>query len=856
MHNIFQDATDKIKKLTAKLSLSVEDFNLTDHISEYGKVVYLYPDFNFEALASSVKIYLHNELKQETKSQNITDNIIEIKYFPLESFANKLNVATQFKLLLLQFENLLYFNIDLSETTDNPEKKHSKVNLSSLLNDSYKKELSIFIYQVIYENYIKKHPEKKINFNNIFIEETHPNERLFIHNITVGETVLCKLNISSFKSDDTNKFKNIENSSFIVSDSDICVVVFNKKGEVIYFEALTRMFKITKRIGKNLIHYNTTTWHPKKNNSYRFNDLKNIQDFIGNSRIREIARLCYINKDYISAENLLKLLSEKEENPFNQLALLFIKSKRNQDSVEKYISENNIEQMISKLLNTEDAELKILESFKNWNIDYNDKITFLRCFADIAVNAEEKEKILPLYENIRTEFKKNNKDLINQTLFDINYSEFLINTGHKRKAGRILKKLLKNLPDETISDLLPAKTLDLTGNKSGQLLKLSIYDLLSTAKGNEDSVGEIQKTAQLQPLNYERLNNLATSRDKKLKIKAADILTILKKGGLSENEIPDFSVNFSKLPKEIINNILRHPAILKKGSFYSVQKWLSKIKTDDYTAVKNYSEKITIENYKNLFELLENIRQIFNIDKIEYYASKGEKSIGIIGYEGNPPFLVIGNKHLDENSELFLNMNELQFIVASEIAHIYFKHSKITSQDVWRGVAEKGSFLLDALLAIVPAAGIIGKSVQNVPKLNGLTKIIRTSNQVVLNGKNVYDTALKVTNFYRKKFKTGSKDETEQKLLAASRLMQFTADRSGLAVSGNLKSAVRAIFLTGKYYYELFEDAKNTSLQELILKENNDGSFKNQEAALRLANLFSFYISDEFHQIRKKLTNN
>ena len=84
--------------------------------------------------------------------------------------------------------------------------------------------------------------------------------------------------------------------------------------------------------------------------------------------------------------------------------------------------------------------------------------------------------------------------------------------------------------------------------------------------------------------------------------------------------------------------------------------------------------------------------------------------------------------------------------------------------------------------------------------------------------------------------------------------MQFTADRAGMAVSGNLKSAVRSIFITGKYNFGLFDEAKNTSLKELILKENNDGSFKNQELAVRLANLFSFYISDDYQQIRKMLT--
>ena len=78
----------------------------------------------------------------------------------------------------------------------------------------------------------------------------------------------------------------------------------------------------------------------------------------------------------------------------------------------------------------------------------------------------------------------------------------------------------------------------------------------------------------------------------------------------------------------------------------------------------------------------------------QFPFSKGEKSNGVIGYEGNPPYLIIGAEHLNKSSNLYWNMNELQFIIASEFAHIYFKHSKITSQDVWRGVADKGSFLI------------------------------------------------------------------------------------------------------------------------------------------------------------------
>ena len=95
--------------------------------------------------------------------------------------------------------------------------------------------------------------------------------------------------------------------------------------------------------------------------------------------------------------------------------------------------------------------------------------------------------------------------------------------------------------------------------------------------------------------------------------------------------------------------------MLKKGSFYSVQKWLSKVKTDGYSTVKSYSEKITNESNQKLFELLENIGKIFNINQTEYFVSKGEKSMGVIGYEGGTPFLIIGHEHLNKKSNLYLH---------------------------------------------------------------------------------------------------------------------------------------------------------------------------------------------------------
>ncbi|NPA44918.1 MAG: hypothetical protein GXO49_05230, partial [Chlorobi bacterium] len=585
----------------------------------------------------------------------------------------------------------------------------------------------------------------------------------------------------------------------------------------------------------------------KRSNSKLFNKLKNIQKFTGNNRIKEFARLNYILGNYKFAEKLISELRKKEICAEYDFLYLLTKIK---DDNSKNISDEEIKPLIQNILTEEKINKKIVEILKEWKISNIEKTLLLELFTKTAETKEERKAIIPLFDIIRTEFKKKNKDLINQTVFEINYAEFLISAGKKRKARKILKTLLKKLPNEEISSILPPQDLDLTSKRSGQLLKIKILELLTLAKGKNEGEKEILQSVILQPLNIENLNKLKDTKTEQLKEKANEVISLLEKDGLKniEKEVPVRKYN--PLSKEVIENKLRHPATLKNGSFYSIQKWLSKIKVDDYSSVKEYAEKIEATNYPKLNEIFYNLKQIFGIKDVEFYISRGEKSHEIIGYEGTPPFVLLGFKHIDKNSDLFLNFKELQFAVSVELAHIYFKHSKISSTDVWRGVADKGYILLDAVLGIIPVAGLASKSIQNANKLNGVTKVLNNSISV---GKNIFDAANRVANFYKEKFKTNSKTEKKQKLLAASRLMQYTADRAGLAVSGDIKAAIRAIFLTGKYNYVFFKDVLETSLKDFILQKNEDGTYKNQEIALRVAHLISFYFSDEYSEIRKVL---
>jgi len=852
MKNIYIDAINKKEQLHLSISEKTPYFYKYKQIFEKGNVVFLSENFDFKNFIRSINFYLKSDLKLKTTINDYNNTLIEIKYKSESSFASKIHVDVDFILLFQKIENILLFNIDISEAFEHVNENKSKFSFTSLINDPFKKEISISIFEIIYNSYISQNLERKLNFNSSFIEHTHLNERIFIENISKNDSVLAKLNISGIKTEDPDINSQIYISSFIVTDNSIATIAFNKQGELIVFEEITENIKLKKGLTSNTVSSQNISWNTKRSNSKLFNQLKEIQSVKGNKRIQEFARLNYLAKNFKYTETLISKLRKKDDNPINGFLFLLANIKKNETLSIKNIPENNIKNIIHELLSSKKIDKDIVEILNKWGITNIEKTLLLELFTENADTENENKAIIPLFETIRTEFKKKNKDLINQTVFEINYTEFLISSGKKRKAVSILKKLLKHLPNETISDILPSKSLDITSNKSGQLLKIKILDLLTQAKGKDKSEEEIAHSVILQPLNTNTLNLLANTKNEDLKQKAVEIISLLNKNGLNlvSKEVPVKKHN--TLPLEAIEKEFRHPATLEKGSFYSIQKWISKIKMDDYSAVKEYAERIEASNYPKLNEIFYNLQQIFSIPELEFYISRGDKSHQIIGYEGKPPFVIIGHNHIDKESDLFLNFKELQFAVASELAHIYFKHSKISSNDVWRGVADKGSLLLDAVLGIIPVAGLAGKSIQNAHKLSGLTNIISRSNQLS-NGKNIYDAANRISSYYKENYKADSKTKKKQKLLAASRLMQHTADRAGLAISGDIKSAVRAVFLTGKYNHVHFNEAKETSLREFILKTNSDETYKNQEIALRVAHLFSFYISDSYTKVRSIL---
>jgi hypothetical protein len=90
-------------------------------------------------------------------------------------------------------------------------------------------------------------------------------------------------------------------------------------------------------------------------------------------------------------------------------------------------------------------------------------------------------------------------------------------------------------------------------------------------------------------------------------------------------------------------------------------------------------------------------------------------------------------------------------------------------------------------------------------------------------------------------------------ILATSRIMQLTADRCALIFTKNLNAAIRAMLLVSKRYSSEISVIEKYGLKEFFMKQDESGNFRHQDLALRIAHLFSFYLSEDYDTIVKSI---
>lgn len=693
-----------------------------------------------------------------------------------------------------------------------------KTILKTILTQSIEKQ----IYTHSFNNYYTKNIDK--NILNFYFSRKEENEIL--------------LAFFELRTAEKNKSQK-KQSYYIITDKQQYLLEFDTK---YYLENITELSEKTPlKISGNTIIIENRLYTLKTVKPEKFSEAQECSE-----PEKIITYFAAKNKHYkenSAAEELLKIQIKKHNKAQDKLALryFFINIE------EKSQSEINFIQILKSLSESENFKEIISNFFELWEIKTDEKISIIQLFIGTSDTQEQLQNIYPIFKELKQQYIEKTKNKIDKTILLLTYSEFLIKSKNFTEAESILTEISQKISTKDEYELIEPKEILSKHIENSKILKIKTLELLAQTTESEKKQEYINQSARLQPLNKEKINQLIQHSDSNLSAKATEILDILSKPLQKTNT--SISPAYNILPKESIEKTLHHPISKKKKRIYNFQKWLSKIETEDYAKIRQFAEEITEktrpELYRNIIQVIESMQ----ISYVELFVSKGRKATGITSYEGNPNFIIIGSKHLNKNSEYYLNPAETAFIIASEASHIYFKHTKLSSSDIWRGTADKGMLFADSLINIIPYSGYISKYTKNITSLNALSTFLSKSEKLKSISKALKESK-KIDQYYKKIIPVSKKSSEKQKLLAASRIMQYTADRTGIVFSGNLQDSITAIIKTSPIYGTKINSIYETQFIEQII---NSSIISDKELSLRISNLFTFYLSDEYKTIRKLL---
>lgn len=847
-----------------------DKLTIEERIDFYGNIFYVFPGFSDDIVELIKKIAGWFEQKKRfTVSVYDYNNISLLQYKETKGLKSSLGLNVAYHLYLRQKDNKLYYYLTEAEWISDSSALQQSLSQpkSNIFQESYETDIIEIIGHFIIEKSLARDNIIEPKTINRYAENSSLHQKVWMLSTQVANEVgLAFLSISTVKEipEHSDVEKHIDWWFYLSSERSL-LLGFNERKDLMYSENMKgKELTVKSEFGRNTVKANGYEWLTTRGNDKLFYQIQTAANRAGNERIRETARLNWIHREKDTKSNemayyLVELLKSRAENPFDELTLLFLEMGKEDrtEIVNENIEDERLIVALKNVLAFNKTKEYLIHWIEDWNISNIDAIALIQVMLNIEPTQIELNRLLPFHRKVREIFQKENKDPVARTIFDITYAKHLIRCEFAEEAIAVLEKNLQKLPDELISDLLPPRDVDLTGDTSGQLLRIAILNLLIEAKGENKAKDVIVHRAKLQPLAKKQLDTLIQTAGSTLKNRAICLKQVYEPEILSKTEYPAKDIKHKELSKKAIEKYLQHPATRKGGAFESLQSWLAQVKVPDYSAIKSFADALTAQNHPDVLQAITDIRFALNVGTVECFIARGEKGVGISSFEGDPPFLLIGSEHLNEKSHHYMQLPELRFAMGAEFAHLYFKHSRITSNDVWQGAKDKGVFILDTLISILPGVGILGGALKHFPKFSAVAKVLQSATKfttIAATSKDALDVAAKTVNIY--KGKTRVKDiqnEEQQQFLATSRIMQLSADRAGLLFCDDLKAAVRSMFLVSRYYINELPTAERYGLIELLTKQNEDGTYKYQELAIRLAAMFSFYLSDEYHTLRKEL---
>jgi hypothetical protein len=313
-----------------------------------------------------------------------------------------------------------------------------------------------------------------------------------------------------------------------------------------------------------------------------------------------------------------------------------------------------------------------------------------------------------------------------------------------------------------------------------------------------------------------------------------------------------------RLPDELLEGELRHP-FARRGSdvLATVQGLLASTSAPDSGALRLYCERLSPSN-EQAYTALQRAARILGVPRVDAYVSRGERDIGMRAFEGEPPFSLVGGQHLDPTSPYHLTPRELCFGLGTEVAHQRYDHTRVTSNEVWEGTFDKSKQSIDIVISLLPIlrgitladrVGRVATQLNNPRVTRALDRVSQLSRSLRAVVRSRPEPALGPE---QDPLETRSLSPQNERLIAAHRLMQLTAERAGVVVADDLLAALRAMLLVRRDYETLARQVRESSLVQVLEAHTRAGEASYYDLTMRVAALIAFWLSKEYELLRMR----
>lgn len=464
---------------------------------------------------------------------------------------------------------------------------------------------------------------------------------------------------------------------------------------------------------------------------------------------------------------------------------------------------------------------------------------------------------LPLHAAVNGAISSAAPEALRAALSDLDLGAHAISVEEPERARRVLEARLERLPEVAVEDV--ALGVPVSAEIGTWLwVRIRLLELLADARktGGRRDARALAAVARLQPLARARLDDLIAVADDPLLGRARQARRVIEPGGLDperegpgERAAPGTARRRVPLRRDLLEVDLRGREAGSKDLLAWLQTMVAASGEPDLQAVRSYCEALDPRSGEPAVVALEEARTVLGVGPVEAFISRGRKDVGIRAYLAERPFLIIGARHLQAGHAARMSTDELRFAFGAELAHVRFRHTRVTVDAVFEGALEKSRQGLDVVLGVLPIVksfAAAGRFSRIVPQLDAsaVSRALRSAS--ALN-----DAIGRALGPPRRPSGESDLAPSNEKLIAAHRLMQLTADRSGLVLAGSPRAAIRAMMLVRRDYHQALSATTDTELERVLRAELESERPELFDLAVRIAATVAFYLGDDYERLRE-----